>query len=553
MAGPGDKPPAECEERFLAAIVAECPAPVIECDARGFPVYLNPAARTILDDLGVDLYDFLPANHIEIILDCLAQRRPALEIEVVAADRVFSWSYQPSLSSSAVHLYANEVSRRNEPGESSLQDALQDPLTGLPNRALLNDRLARSADLLQRHADYLFAVLLLDLDRFKVVNESLGYAGGDRLLVDVCERLQACVKQSDTVARTGGDEFVILLEDISSHADPSRVAERIHRELERPFRVGDREVFVTASMGIAVATGEAAEPSGLMRDAEAAMYRSKKDGKYRYTIYDQTMHDQAAELVALEADLRLALGRKQLFVVYQPVVSTSSMRITGFEALVRWQHPSRGLVSPAEFIPLAEETGLIMAIDDWVAREACRQIRAWHKAGYPHLAGSINVTGRNFRSPDLFERIESNLVRAGLDPRFLKVEVTENVTARDAAFAVQTLGRFRQAGIQVMIDDFGTGYSSLSYLKRLPIDVLKIDRSFIQDSTTEPTSGAVVITIILMAHALGMEVVAEGVETKDQLELLHRHNCDYIQGYLFSKPIPADAFTTLLERGVQPA
>jgi diguanylate cyclase (GGDEF)-like protein len=541
--------PQECEERYLAAITTESPNPVLECDAGGFLVYVNPAARAVLNTLSLDLYDFLPPNHIEIVHACLQEGHPTLDIEVHVRNRIFSWCYQPSALVGTVHLYATDVTDRKRAEEHLQKNAIEDALTGLPNRALLMDRLERSVDMLQRHGDYIFAVLLLDLDRFKVINESMGHAQGDRVLVEVTHRLRSCVKQSDSIARTGGDEFVILLEDISSPTDASRVAERIQEELSRPFRVNDQDVYVSASMGIIVATDVVDDPDNLLRDAETAMYRSKSEGKERYTVFDRTMHEETTGLVRLEADLRAALERDELFVVYQPIVSVSSLRIIGFEALVRWRHPLQGVLSPARFLPLAEETGLILPIDDRVTREACRQNRAWQDAGYGVLTTSVNITARNFRSDDLFERLGLILTQTGLAPRFLKVEVTENVAAKDAELAIQVLGRLRRMGIQVMIDDFGTGYSSLSYLKRLPIDVLKIDRSFIQDTSTDPTSSAMVTTIILMAHALGLEVVAEGVENEDQLELLRRHNCDYAQGFLFSRPVPPEDFAELLRSG----
>jgi diguanylate cyclase (GGDEF)-like protein/PAS domain S-box-containing protein len=455
-------------------------------------------------------------------------------------------------SSPSVVCIIRDIRERKRCEESLQENALQDSLTGLPNRVLLADRLARNLDLAKRRGEYKFAVLLLDLDRFKLVNESLGHAAGDRLLLDVARRLSACVKQSDTVARTGGDEFVALLEDLESPADATRVAERILQELSRSFLVDGRELFVGASVGIVIGPSGASEPSHLLRDAETAMYRSKSEQKTRYTVFDPEMHEQATETLQLETDLRLALVRGELVVYYQPIVSIHTSEIIGSEALVRWKHPGRGLVSPATFIPLAEETGLIVPLDDWVIREACRQNREWQQAGHRRMSVSVNVTGRQFRSLDLFFRIERLLKDTGLDARSMKVEVTENVTARDAELAIGTLGRLREMGVQVLIDDFGTGYSSLSQLKRMPIDVLKIDRQFVRDISKDTGSAALISTVILMAHALGFEVIAEGVETPMQLEQLRRHNCDYAQGYLFSPPVPAEQFENLLNLGVWP-
>jgi diguanylate cyclase (GGDEF)-like protein len=541
----------EDENVRLAAFPRENPNPILECDANGFPIYVNPAAGEVVKRLGVDLYDFLPPNHLEIITSCIRSQDRTSDVEVVVADRVFSWVYQPVQAVGTVHLYATDVTEQKRAEEFLHRNALQDALTGLPNRALLMDRLEHAVDLVGRHEDYHFAVLWLDLDRFKVINDSIGHAAGDQLLVEVTDRLKRCVKQSDTVARTGGDEFVILMEDIGSPGNVTRIADRIQKELTRVFLVGKREVFLTASMGITMSPSDSHHPADLLRDAETAMYRSKAEGRSRYTVFDVAIHKQTSEQLQLETDLRQAIEKGELSVHYQPVVALHSEEIAGFEALVRWNHPRLGRIGPDRFIPLAEECGLIGAIDEWVMYTACKQNQAWHQSGFTQLSASVNLSGSELHRRELFDRIARVLADTGLPPRFLKVEVTESVAARDPVRAAEVLGRLRDMGIQVMIDDFGTGYSALSYLKGLPADVLKIDRSFVKDIHTDPGSAAIVTTVVLMAHALGFEVVAEGVEEKAQLDILRRHNCDFAQGYLYSRPIPADEFTALLQRGVE--
>lgn len=540
----------ESDNERLAAFPRESPFPILECDANGSVIYINPTARKLTERLGVSLTKFLPPNHVDIVRACLNDKQRTEDVETRVVDEIFSWAYQPVVAVGVVHLYALDVTARRAAEERLQRNAMHDVLTGLPNRALLMDRLERNVDLLQRHADYHFAVLLLDLDRFKIINESLGHEIGDMLLREVTQRLNGCVKQSDTVARTGGDEFVLLVEDIGTPGNVTRIADRIQKEMARPFVLQGRDVFVSASIGIIISGADTPEPEKLLQDAETAMYRSKSEGKGRYTVLGEGQQVQAIEALQLETEFRQALERREFVTYYQPILSIHSMAIIGFEALVRWQHPERGLLFPGDFIGLAEETGLIEPMAEQVIEEACIKARDWIRSGHGHLQGSVNLSGLQFKREDLAERILTILVRVGLEPRALKVEVTESVAAGDAEYTIATLTRLRELGIGVMIDDFGTGYSSLAYLKRFPIDFLKIDRTFVMELTTKTEDAAIVTTIILMAHALGFEVVAEGVETVEQLAFLRSHNCDYAQGFLFSKPVPADAFTRLLAEGV---
>jgi diguanylate cyclase (GGDEF)-like protein/PAS domain S-box-containing protein len=538
----------EAANARLAALPRYSPYPILECDANGSPIYINPATQAVLRLAQAELGALLPANHGAIVRACLASGEPTADVDGELAGRLYSWFYRPVPELGVVHLHALDVTARRRAEDRLQQNALLDVLTGLPNRALLRDRLERNLDLQQRHDDYRFAVLLLDLDRFKRVNESLGHDGGDLLLQEVTARLQRCIKQADTVARTGGDEFVLLLEDIGSPGNVTRIADRIQRELARPFSVSGRTVYLSASTGIVISEPDATDPKALLQEAETAMYRAKSEGPGRYTVFDEAQHASGAELFQLENDFQLALERGELVTYYQPLLATHSGRIIGFEALVRWQHPSRGLLSPGAFIAMAEETGLIEPMAEQVIEAACAQTRRWHAAGYSGLTASVNLSGMQFRRPDLAERVLTLLRRSGLDPRWLKVEVTEGVAAGDAAHTIATLNRLRELGIGVMIDDFGTGYSSLGYLKRLPVDAIKIDRTFVMDVTEDHDSAAIVTTIILMAHALGFEVVGEGVEREDQLAFLREHGCDVIQGYLYSRPVPAAQFDELLAR-----
>jgi diguanylate cyclase (GGDEF)-like protein len=426
--------------------------------------------------------------------------------------------------------------------------AFHDALTGLPNRALITDHLRLAIEHTQRDENHRYAVLFLDIDRFKNINDSLGHIAGDRFLVMIARRLETCMRPGDTVARLGGDEFAILLNRLSDYNDSMRVAEQVQNELMRPFNLNGHEVYTTTSIGITLSTLGYEHPENVLRDADTAMYRAKENGKARYEIFDTVMHARAVALLKLENDLRRAIEREELRVYYQPIIALESEKVSGFEALVRWQHPERGLISPAEFIPVAEETGLILEIGQWVLHEACLQMREW-QAQSPHnrpLTISVNLSSKQFTQPDLTERIKQTLQETGLDPRCLKLEITESVVMKSAEVASSMLMQLRALGVQLSIDDFGTGYSSLSYLHRFPVNTLKIDRSFIGRMRADGENSEIVRTIVTLASNLGMEVVAEGVETAYQLSQLRALKCDYGQGYLFSRPLSKEAAEALL-------
>jgi diguanylate cyclase (GGDEF)-like protein/PAS domain S-box-containing protein len=426
--------------------------------------------------------------------------------------------------------------------------ATHDELTGLANRALLLDRLEQSLHYARR-SGRLVAVLLLDLDRFKVINDSLGHGFGDTLLGAVAQRLRQMVREADTVARLGGDEFVILLAEVAEVDDVGLVAAKILRLLAEPHRLDEREITLTASLGVSLFPRDSDDGATLIRNADMAMYRAKRDGRSAFAFYSPEMNRRIRETLELEGALRQALERDEFRLHYQPKVGLASGRVIGCEALVRWHHPQRGMVSPADFIPLAEETGLIVPLGTWVLQEACRQARVWQDAGLPALNIAVNLSARQFRKGNLPQLVEEFLRQAGLDPRLLELELTESMVMDDPVGAQRTMHALKELGVGLSLDDFGTGYSSLNYLRRFPVDSLKIDRSFIRDVASDPSGASVVTSVIDIAHNLGLTAVAEGVETREQLVFLAGCGCDMLQGFLFSKPLPAEEFADLLREG----
>ena len=433
-----------------------------------------------------------------------------------------------------------------------------DPLTGLPNRTQFHERLAACLEHAAANPAPPFAVLLLDLDRFKVVNDSLGHAAGDELLIHVAQRLRSAVRSTppgmrgethDLIARMGGDEFAILLENVDGEG-AIRIAERIRESVHAAFKLENREVFTTVSIGIAPGHPEYRTPTEILRDADTAMYKAKSSGRSRYEVFDESMRTQAVERLDLESDLRRAIDNREFVLYYQPKVSLKSNKIMGVEALLRWRHPTRGMISPDQFIPLAEETGMIVPIGLWVMREACLAMQGWHAEFpmIPPLEVSVNVSVRQFREPDLHGQIAAILAETGLDPATLQLEITESVLMDDLDEVAKLLSRLKTLGVGLKIDDFGTGYASLKCLSRLPFDVLKIDRSFVLNMAEKDGSNETVRTILLLAESLGMEVVAEGIEKKEQLVELQSLDCDYGQGFYFSPPVDQEALAALIRQ-----
>jgi|GEM_PF-128608 len=443
-----------------------------------------------------------------------------------------------------------DITERKRAEEQLQHNAFYDSLTDLPNRALFADRLDRAIQHSQQHPDFLFAVLFLDFDSFKVVNDSLGHMVGDELLIAIARRLEACLRPRNILARLGGDEFAILLENLKTQQEAKAVARKIHQELKLPFNLSSRELFINTSIGIALNTVPYNRPEDLLRDADAAMYRAKALGKARYAVFDRTMHERVMARLQLETDLRRALERQELRVYYQPITSLSAGQPIGFEALVRWHHPEQGLISPARFIPIAEETGLIIPLGKWVLQEACRQLHTWQQQfrDRSHLQMSVNLSKKQLAEPDFVRQIGEILTQTGVDASSLKLEITESLLMDNTQAVAAVLEKLRAMEIQLSIDDFGTGYSSLSYLHRFPVNTLKIDRSFVMRMKADGSNSEIVQAIISLAHTLGMDVIAEGIETRSQLAQLQALGCEYGQGYLFAQPLEREAAEVLISQ-----
>jgi diguanylate cyclase (GGDEF)-like protein/PAS domain S-box-containing protein len=445
-----------------------------------------------------------------------------------------------------------DVTHRKVAEEQLAHRAFYDPLTNLPNRALFLDRLRHALRRATRRKDYAFAVLFLDIDRFKLINDSLGHMAGDRLLVMIARRLEDALRPGDSVARLGGDEFTVLLDDIKDISDATTVAERIQTELSTPFDVGGQEIYTSSSIGIACSTTGYVRPEDVLRDADTAMYRAKARGRARHALFDTAMHAQVVRQLQLEAELRRAVERDEMFVQYQPIVALESGRISGVEALARWRSTERGLVEPSEFIAVAEDTGLIQPLGRWVLRQACLEANQWRTKN-PTIGPcslSVNLSSKQLSQPDLAQVIGQVLEETGLPADLLQLEITESAILEHPEAAELTLRRLKELGVRLSIDDFGTGYSSLSYLQRFPIDSLKIDRSFVQhlgvERAIDGDDARIVRAIVMIGRNLGKQVIAEGVETADQLQLLREVGCDFAQGFFFAKPLDGDACRNLL-------
>ncbi len=549
----------------LSAIFDSGPQCIKLVDGQGIIREINRAGAALLAVespealIGKSILDFTAPEHRQTVrayMESVSRgNRGDLRFEIVRADGERRWVESHAVPLASV---ANgetlmlgvtlDITERKRAEERLSFLSNHDALTGLPNRLLFADRL-QQAIIEARRYDRLVGVAFLDLDRFKNINDTLGHEVGDAALVVAAKRLREAVRPSDTVARLDGDEFAFLLTDMAKAEDAPIVVQRILDTFKKPIQVDGHELFMSASLGITLFPIDETNAEVLLSNADTAMYRAKEAGRSTCQFYTAEMTQRAHEEMALEGALRHAIERNELTLHYQPIVNLHSGRIVALEALLRWQHPERGLISPAQFIPLAEESGLIVPIGEWVLHQASAQMRAWRDTGHPNLHVSVNLSSRQFREPDLAERIASILANSGLDGVHLELELTESMLLTDVEKTVGLMQKLDTSGVSFSIDDFGTGYSSLSYLKRFPITVLKIDQSFVRDITTDSDDAAIVRAIITMAHSLGIQTVAEGVETAEQLHFLRANNCDAMQGYYFSKPQPADAITRLLKDG----
>ena len=439
----------------------------------------------------------------------------------------------------------HENAERRAQAEQVHYMAYHDPLTGLPNRALFKDRFQHAITIANR-AQKSLGVMFIDVDRFKAINDSLGHEGGDAVLIETAKRIRACLRASDTACRIGGDEFTVILERLPSNEHAAQVANRLIQKFSEPMTVGNREIIVTASIGIAVYPGATQDIQRLLKDADAAMHAAKEAGRNGYVFYTQEMEARAQESFEYEMGLRRALQNREFLIYYQPRVNTATGTVIGAEALLRWQHPGRGLVTPDNFIPLLEDTGLVIPVGEWVLQQACLQGRRWQDAGHKSLNVSVNLSMKQFRAGTLLNSVRQALAESGLPPRSLELEITETVLVDDAEQALDLMHQLKQIGVTLSIDDFGTGYSSLNYLRRFPIDLLKIDGSFIRDVTRNRGDAAITTTIAVMAKSLRLGILAEGVETREQARFLKTIGCHDMQGFLFGGPMPVEQFGSRL-------
>jgi len=530
-------------------------------------MYVSPAFEKIwgrkADSLYADPASWLDAVHPGDAARVRVARRKAPygdydeEFRIVWADGTTRWVHERAFPVrdplGAVYRIAGiteDITERKKYEERLTYLAHYDALSGLPNRALFQDRLEQGLAQSEREG-WITAVMFIDLDRFKVINDTLGHAAGDKLIMAVAQRVSETVRSGDTVSRLGGDEFALILQNLNKGQDAGVVAQKVIEILSRPFDIDGHEMFVTASAGITLFPTDSELPEALLKNADSAMYRAKQLGRNNFQFYTTEMNARSGENLHLENSLRHALEREEFLLHYQPKADLRTGAISGVEALMRWQHPEFGMVSPAKFIPLLEETGLITQTGEWVIRTACEQIRAWRRDGVAPVPISVNVSGRQFQHKDLVQSIVGMITQAAIDPAMIEVELTESSLMMNPHEASLVLRSLKEFGVQISVDDFGTGYSSLAYLKRFRIDTLKIDKSFVQDVTHDHDDAAIVRAVITLAHSLKLNVVAEGVETEEQMEFLIANGCDQMQGYLLSVPLPASACTQLLTQGKQ--
>lgn len=558
------------QKTWLHTILASIGDAVVATDNQGSVTYMNRVAESITqwqqdDALGKDVSDVIPLitgtaknilenplkqvlrEHQEVVLPDNTYLITKNQEEIPIDDSAVPIVDDQNQSHGAVIVF-RDITERLEANQQLFHHAYYDSLTNLPNRELFMDRLQHLINMSKRYVNHEFAVLFVDLDRFKMVNDSLGHPVGDKLLIATAQRLQKCLRPTDTVARFGGDEFAILLEQIADVNSVCTLAERINRELGAPYELGNYDLFNSASIGIVQSNIRYALAEELIRDADIAMYQAKTNGKGCYAVFDAVMHTQVKGQLTLENDLRRVITDQQLTLHYQPIVSLQDQEIVGFEALTRWEHPEKGLIPPGMFIPTAEETGLIVPLDLWAIREACQQLRKWQDQLPPErtLDVSVNLSSRHFSRPDLVQKIAAILAETKCPATSLKLEITESALIENPESAAQILSELKTLGLRIHIDDFGTGYSSLSYLHKYDIDTLKVDRSFIQYIDRNADRVEIVRTIVVLAHTLKMDVIAEGIESAEQLAAVQSLGCEYGQGYYFDRPLTSEQVDKLV-------
>ena len=501
---------------------------------------------TIDNAVGIAMQEAETAKATATCKNCMLVRRDGIEFAIESKVTVIR-AQDGNITGAVVAFH--DVSEARAKALEMSHSAQHDVLTDLPNRVLFNDRLTQAITLAERQGKQL-AVMFVDLDHFKKINDSLGHDVGDKLLQSVARRLMACIRRSDTVSRLGGDEFVVLLSQVEHAEDAAFSARKILRALTAPHSIDNKNLDINVSIGVSTYPSDGQDAEGLINRADNAMYEAKQHGRNNYQFFRREMHARLAERQSLEADLRCALGRNEFLLHYQPKINLQTGEITGAEALLRWLHPHRGMVYPAQFVPVAEECGLILPIGQWVLLEACKQARAWSDAGLGVVPMAVNVSAAEFGAKDFLSGVRTALIATGVAPQNLELELTESVLMRDAEAAVVTLVKLKAMGVQLAIDDFGTGYSSFTYLRRFPSDALKLHQSFVQEITADPGDAKIVSAMINIGRSLNQRVIAEGVETREQLNFLQRHGCSEGQGYYFSRPVEAKQAGELFRAGM---